>query len=177
MRLFIALQISKDAEEECKRIQSIFPAEGIVKTKGYHLTLKFLGEVKEELLAELKNQLLHVKQQRCVLHLSALGFFPSKLEPKVIWIGVEGEVFFRELLGKIDKVLTPLFPPEKQFMPHITLARVKKNNPELERAVNEADKILVQEIAIPCNEFILYHNILGKEGAIHKEIIKIPLFT
>src|SRR5262249_37389856 len=59
MRCFVAIDLSPDVraalEDECERLRAVAPRADVrwVRIAGMHLTLKFLGEVPEEMLARI----------------------------------------------------------------------------------------------------------------------------
>ena len=96
---------------------------------GIHLTLKFLGETDEALIPELGQELAAVvaAQPTLTLALAGPGVFPNPRAPRVVWIGVEGDVpALMTLQSRVEAALSPLgFPTESRpFSPHLTLARV-----------------------------------------------------
>ena len=56
MRLFIGVDISKEADEELSSLQKYLNFDFHEKTH-FHVTLKFLGEVEEDKLDEIKDKL------------------------------------------------------------------------------------------------------------------------
>ena len=89
MRLFIAIDF-KEQEGYLKSLQEQLPSDDIVKikkVKKFHLTLKFLGEVEEDQVEEIKERLSKIKFKPFTTTLTGLGFFPDKKYVKVIWIG------------------------------------------------------------------------------------------
>jgi 2'-5' RNA ligase len=64
------------------------------------------------------------------LHITEVGAFPNMRRPRVLWVGIKGEV--DKLIGwqqRIDEGLVPLgFAKEaRPFTPHLTLARLREN--------------------------------------------------
>lgn len=114
-----------------------------VEYENYHLTLKFLGEVKELLLPAIIKNLALAADTSPAFHLSAggLGFFPNRMSPRVIWMGIKGEIEKAEFLGeKIDAHLSSLgFEEEKNHRFHLTMGRIRSDSrlPELLKLVIE----------------------------------------
>ena len=70
----------------------------------------------------------------CRCRLTEIGAFPGKSRPRVIWVGLGGDVDgLSRIKVRLDALLEPLgFTPENRrpFKPHLTIGRVKKiNNP------------------------------------------------
>ncbi len=95
MRLFIALNLPR---KEKKRIYNAskhlrdagFPVRWLEYDR-YHLTLKFLGEVRTELVPVAERVIDRVAKEtrEFPLVISGFGAFPTIRRPRVIWVGVE----------------------------------------------------------------------------------------
>jgi RNA 2',3'-cyclic 3'-phosphodiesterase len=104
-----------------------------VRPEAMHLTLKFLGNVRGEVIPAIENELRSVLAGEAAMHMqvTGLGAFPGLNKPRVIWAGlkdVSGKM--APLAAEIDKALEPLgFEREKRsFSPHLTLGRVRSNS-------------------------------------------------
>jgi 2'-5' RNA ligase len=100
-----------------------------VEYENYHLTLKFLGEVAELSMPEINKNLRRAADSCPIFNLSVdgLGFFPSKIRPRVIWLGLRGELEKAEFLGeRVDAYLVSSgFEEEKKHRFHLTLGRIR----------------------------------------------------
>ncbi len=70
------------------------------------------------------------------LEFSDLGVFPDAKRPRVLWIGIGGEVEKLVVLQqRLEDALTPLgFAREsRRFVPHLTLARLREGISSQER--------------------------------------------
>ncbi len=89
-----------------------------------HITLLFLGLVKEELIPNLIKKTENIKWQKFFLSLENISYFPkNKKDAKMIWINLKGE--------GIDDVARMIknelgFSEKEKFIPHVTLGRIKK---------------------------------------------------
>jgi 2'-5' RNA ligase len=64
-----------------------------------------------------------------LLHTANLGVFPRPQAPRVVWLGVDGELAkLRALQADVERFVAPLgFPAEqREFSPHLTLGRTDK---------------------------------------------------
>ena len=89
-----------------------------VKPSSIHLTLKFLGNIPA---AQVEDIALAVAQEvrdeaPITLGAAGLGAFPSRRKPRVIWIGMEGEVQrLTRIQARVENALEPLgFVREKR---------------------------------------------------------------
>jgi len=102
-----------------------------VEAEGIHLTLRFLGEVDEDVLKSVVERLkiASLEGGPLSLRVHGIGFFPSAQRPRVVWAGLEGDVDrLISIQDKVEKALEGLeiHQEEKRgFKPHLTLARVK----------------------------------------------------
>lgn len=125
MRLFIAFDVSKEAKDELIGAQKKLKYAKLNLVREFHLTLKFLGEVDEENVEEIKQKLKKVKFNSFEAELGSTGTFPSEDYIKVVWVGLEPKKSINELQQSIENALESMFPKDTRFHPHITLARVK----------------------------------------------------
>lgn len=104
-----------------------------VEPKNIHITLKFLGEISSVLVDRVKDILEQVTFKPFVIKIEGLGAFPSISRPRVIWLGVtEGALKVIEIQRFLESKLVKLgFRKERgEFIPHITIGRVKGGNYE-----------------------------------------------
>jgi RNA 2',3'-cyclic 3'-phosphodiesterase len=128
MRCFISLELSKEGIEEVKRIQELLRKRNLFTGKfteleNLHLTIKFLGEIDDRRLGEVKKRLVGLRFHRFSVSLGEIGVFNKKF-PRIVWVKLLGKEIF-ELQKFIDEKLDGLFRLEERFMGHVTIARVK----------------------------------------------------
>lgn len=102
-----------------------------VPASGYHLTLKFLGDVPETRIEELGGALEHAVRGARPLPVTVEGFgaFPHPSRASVIWAGVVTEPALELLQHGVEQAFGPLgFPPEgRPFRPHVTIGRARRD--------------------------------------------------
>jgi len=180
MRIFIAIPVPEEIEEELKRVQSTFYLRN-VKLKyvnHYHLTLKFLGELSEENIPKIIEVLEKIKVSQFKLTLDNLSGFPNKRNVKVIWVGLKGDNKLEKLEKDLSQGLESLGIASehevKGFHPHITLARVKfiDNKKKFEEMLNQ---IKLKDLSFTATEFVLYKSTLTREGPVYEVVKKFVL--
>jgi len=136
IRAFLAVDPPREVLNEIIRIQeqlkkSIQGDVRWVRSEGIHLTLKFFGNIsdteRENISAVVKNNVVIVKP--FTVNVRKVGVFPDVNRPRVLWLGVDGDVDPLIRLQKaIDRGLQGYgFKKEdRPFRPHLTLARVKE---------------------------------------------------
>jgi RNA 2',3'-cyclic 3'-phosphodiesterase len=170
MRLFIVTE--EIHSEELERIKKEFDVKGIRAVGCFHLTFKFLGDVKEDLIEGIKVRLNKIEFNRFKIRLKDLGVFPDEDFIKVIWVGLEGDEA-NKLQKEIDEKLKDMFDEEDRFKTHITIGRVKflENKEEIRKKL----KMNVREEEFEIEKFILYGSELTKEGPKYEKLAEFNL--
>jgi 2'-5' RNA ligase len=136
LRSFIAIELSDEVKAGLRKLQGELKSPGDTFVKwvapdGIHLTLKFLGNIAPQKVG----QIVRVMEQAAAgvspfrLTVSEVGAFPNLRQPRVLWVGIKGEIEkLLTLQRDIDDGLVPLrFAKElRPFTPHLTLARLRE---------------------------------------------------
>ncbi len=176
-RCFISINIPKEVSNKIEKIQNSLPDFNGKKTEteNLHLTLKFLGEIKEEEIDKIKDILRNIKFSKFELRAGELGAFSPKFI-RIIWLHLIGG---EELQKKIDKEISTKFEKfgkEKRFMSHLTIARVKSLKGEnKENFLEKLNSIEIPQISFCVQEFCLMSSELTPEGAKHRVIERFGL--
>jgi 2'-5' RNA ligase len=134
MRLFIAIEVPEETKRAMAEAQARLKGSGVkanwTRAEGIHLTLKFLGEAPEESVGGVLAALAQAVegQGRFRLTVGGAGVFPNEKNPRVVWVGVSGEL--EKLAGlqvRVEEQMVRLgFQPEdRSFTPHLTLGRIR----------------------------------------------------
>lgn len=158
-----------------------------VSPESVHITLKFLGYVAPERIVAIEEALRRVaeNQRAFTLALDGLGVFPSFTKPRVIWVGVKGDLErLASLQTQVEVALANLgFPGEKRpFSPHLTLARVRETASigELRligQAVKEPPPVSIDGRAVPVRRVSLMRSELSRHGARYTCLAEFPLLS
>jgi len=148
-----------------------------VKQQNLHLTLHFLGPVKEDevvkLLQRVRMELAGMKS--FYLHLGPLEWFPSSDRPQVLSLKAEPQHFLAELalaLRKVTAVLNDKIEAQS-FRGHVTLARTEglpQLNPRVLSSFSWPD---LPEIFI--NEIIFFRSDSQSRGSVYTRLASIQL--
>lgn len=147
----------------------------LVERENLHLTLRFLGELPRGLVEEVSRRLSGVEFETFEIELRGLGAFPSSTRPRVVWIGVEGGAGeLEELARKINKALAGLGlpPPDKEFYPHLTIARVRSRSAAaaVSRVVVEHEDLAFGKMLV--DNFRLKSSVLTPKGPIYSTLME-----
>jgi 2'-5' RNA ligase len=137
MRCFIAIDIDEKMRDSIADLQKQLAAKVDIK-KGdvkwvepdnIHLTLKFLGEIKDEQSAEVCEISKQVAEahKNFTLDIESVGSFGGR-SAKVVWVGAgKGADDLLALQKDLDEQLALAgYPPEeREFSAHLTLCRVR----------------------------------------------------
>ncbi|MGH9749049.1 MAG: RNA 2',3'-cyclic phosphodiesterase [Candidatus Polarisedimenticolia bacterium] len=134
MRLFVAADLDAALRRRLGGIQQALRDIPLpvrwVRPEGIHVTFKFLGEAgaggRPAIEAALERAAARAAPFR--LHTGGLGSFPDRGQPRVLWIGLGGDLAAAaKLHAALESEFAPLgFPiEERTFRPHLTLGRVK----------------------------------------------------
>lgn len=173
-RAFICVEMPDEMVKEIARVQGLvgkwtFTGK-MTEPENLHVTLKFLGEIDEEILEKVREKLKEVKFEVFEAKLSEIGMFLVRGKPRIVWVKVGGKGIF-ELQKKVDEALEELFEKERRFMSHLTIARVKyvRDKKGFEEHVK---KIGVKDARFEVKEFFLRKSELGRMGPTYAEITR-----
>ena len=172
MRCFIGIDLPPTAIEEIQKIQRKLNPNFIgrlTSSENLHLTLKFLGEIEDKLVDDVKKRLSSIKHPPFELNLKDIGVFSQKFI-KIIWVKVSNV----PLQPLIDKCLNDIFELENRFMGHITIARVK-NLTDKKSFLQLINDTKVNAVSFMIKDFYLKESILTKDRPIYKYINKYKL--
>jgi len=184
IRSFIAIDLPEETRKALAAVQEQLKQSRArvrwVRTNSIHLTLKFLGNIH---LAQVEDIALAVAEEvrdqpPITLGAAGLGAFPSRRKPRVIWIGMEGEVQrLTRIQARVDNALEPLgFVREKRpFQPHLTIGRVKDRR-RLQALIDAMATLDMEPFnSFDADEIILYKSELRPTGAIYTKLHRMPL--
>jgi 2'-5' RNA ligase len=181
MRLFVALEIAaavrKNLSDLIESLRKISPQTRWGRHENLHVTLKFIGEVTETKLGDMRSALASVRSDQPVsLEFRGLGFFPNEKHPRVFWCGIEASPNLKTLATEIDEAMEQFGIPREQqtFSPHLTLARFEPPR------VPERLRAAIQEGAsrefgsLRTNQFHLIESKLKSSGAEYTTVESFP---
>ncbi|MCS7134266.1 MAG: RNA 2',3'-cyclic phosphodiesterase [Candidatus Pacearchaeota archaeon] len=175
MRCFIAIEISEKAKEELLRVQKEFKGiiEGkFVEKENFHLTLKFLGEVSNYEINQLKQELRKIRFNKFIAKLGSIGYFTPSFA-RVLWVSLEPKDNFVELHEKVESLLRNfnIKKEKRKFMPHVTIARIK-NIKKKEKFFEKIEKIKIEPIDFEISSFVLNKSVLTEKGPIYEKLFE-----
>lgn len=177
MRLFVAvfppIEVSEalaQAATEALAGTSFRPT----RLENIHLTLKFLGDIPETKLDDVRVALDPLGEKRSPFEASPCGFgaFPDSNRAKVFWAGVgAGARELKALASDVDIALGSLgFERDaRPFAPHFTLGRTRR-----------AVRLKLKNVTVPQASFVacgfdLVESVSGGSGVTYRSLAAYPL--
>ncbi len=175
IRCFVAIEIPESIQALLKIVQTdlqpwIYQASW-AKPRNFHLTLKFLGDVRPEAINDISATLQRMADTHSSFSIAfgGIGAFPNLARPRVLWMGIkQGGSTVSRLAKTVNRELTPLgFSTDTRFHPHLTLARLRTatNLEPLKNISRKYDTIVGRSMRV--NEITLMQSQLHSNGAIH----------
>ncbi len=167
MRCFIAVDLPSEIKSKISALTREIQKKDIiianfVAQKNLHITLKFLGEIKD--VDKIKAKCSEIKGKKFKVILKGVSAFPSQNYVRVLWAGIEKGA---EELKELNKKLEILGKDKREFSNHLTIARVKavKDKDALRKFFTDKE---FGEFEV--NEFKLVKSTLTPRGPVYKEL-------
>lgn len=174
MRCFISVDLDRKlinkVIEVQKDLQNLNLDVKFVEPENLHFTVKFLGNVNENEVNEVKKS-LHAcleRENAFSINIKGMGYFGRPSRIRTLWLGLnEGE---DELAGLMKKVNDYVKIGERNFSPHLTIGRVKsgKNREVLLKFLNESKGMNIGEMNV--NGVKLKSSELTKKGPVYSDL-------
>jgi len=184
MRIFIALELPESVRERLGQLQGkLKGTESRMKWVDpslIHLTMKFLGEIKEKNLEKVIQTARDVAGRFFVFkfRIGEMGAFPNFSSPRVIWVGIEEgkdklEILAAELEDKLGQ--EGFSRSSRKWTSHLTLGRVKalKERERLEALIWQHHKE-VKGIEVKVKNLSVIKSELTPQGSIYTILKRIP---
>ncbi len=173
-RVFFSVKLDtvtiKEISRHQEEIKKLFEQEvKWVNTNNLHITLHFVGSIKESGIEDLINKAGAIRHSPFTVNFFKLTYFPKdKKDAKLIWI--EGEC--KEMEELIDKIQEKIYIKKEKslFKPHITLGRVKKWELKKRSFFDIPDISEDININMKTDRFYLTESILKKTGPEYKTL-------
>lgn len=178
IRSFLAIELPRDLRTTLERVA--LGARGYdlpvkwVKVQNIHLTMVFLGNVRPDVLEPLQEQV----QSACLefgpfnATIEGMGTFPNRRNPRVLWLGLKGELerlsLFRNALQQ-NLVSFGIKVEKRPFRPHLTLGRFRKGKGlNLEELFSRYGEVKSPSSIL--SELVLFRSDLKPTGAVYTRL-------
>ena len=157
IRAFIAVDVeAPEVVEKITRVQRDLAAVGadlkLVEPENLHFTIQFLGNITPAMVDMVHKAMREVRAESFTVTLGGVGAFPAVRNARVVWIGaLRGGEKLYEIYRQLEPKLRKLgFRPDKEFTPHLTIARVKSGRAReaLARKIMELSRVEIGEVEV-----------------------------
>ncbi|MCK5185181.1 MAG: RNA 2',3'-cyclic phosphodiesterase [Candidatus Heimdallarchaeota archaeon] len=181
VRAFFAVDLKdKDIEKKITDIQSALTLPdtriAFVVPENLHFTMKFLGDLEENIIPEIQTAAEKIKFNSFELDLNGLGCLPNFSYINAIYVGVtKGFTELSAVASKIEELSGQFnFRKEKRpFRAHLTIGRVKRirdKNPLINK-LKENEKTEFGKIIV--NSFKLKKSVRTPQGPIYTDLFEV----
>ena len=182
-RIFAAIKITPDENflNVYYQLVKSLKQEGIkwVKPENFHLTLKFFGEIPDDRIDIICDELddITLSSGPFNINIRKTGVFGSRYNPKVIWFGIEDNGHLAELAEKVlsgmDK--TGFTRDRQNFVPHLTVGRIRKltDKERFHRVIKKFAEAELMKTHV--GEIYLYESHLKPRGPVYEILEKFSL--
>ena len=181
MRVFLALELPVEIKQGLAKVRRQLKSSSAnvrwEKPEKLHITLVFMGAVPEERVGALKGIVSEGLEGigQIKLGLGGFGVFPNEQRPRVVWVGLRGEV---ETLSRLQQQLTQALSEagfsfdRKKFHPHVTIGRGDSALAETLREVGVGE---LGEAEFTVGAVTIMESVLQPTGSVYTPLVRIPL--
>jgi 2'-5' RNA ligase len=182
-RVFAALPVNDAVREQMRDIRSKLAEYDRqlrwVDPRIAHLTVKFYGETATDRLPVLQRALADAtsRARAVTLGTSGVGVFPSASRPRVVWLGLAGDIAHIEQLARaVEATSDAAGVPREQrpFKAHITIARVR-DGADTHGLADALAALDIPRVELPIERLQLIRSVLGPQGPTYTTIAEWPL--
>ena len=185
MRLFVAVEASVATRAGLRELRARLqprlasprpPRVTWVNPDTAHVTLRFVGEVADDLAPALVSALTPAFPVAPFdVRFDRLGAFPGVRRPQTIWIGASGDSGLGVLARLVGERLDPLIGPgdDRPFRAHLTVARVR--DPGGVRWPSLLADVAIDATVTPVTHVTLVRSTLSAHGPIYTELARTAL--
>ncbi|MHC4157569.1 MAG: RNA 2',3'-cyclic phosphodiesterase [Planctomycetota bacterium] len=182
MRVFVAIDVDDEIKKALGDLQerlrnSVDIKKGDVKwvrPENVHLTLKFLGEIKDEKVVEVCNIVESVasRHKGFELDIESVGYFGGG-SARVLWVGTGvGSDNLRQLAEELEQELASAgWPREnRKFSSHLTLCRIRNSSAGAKLAQMSEDYKDFKLGIVSADSVLVYQSQLRPTGPIYTRL-------
>ena len=185
MRLFVAVDINSQVRDRIEQVQRRLRQElghadrGVkwVRPEQIHLTLKFLGEVRDKMLTQVCDGVTRTAARYDSFEMQTRGLGVVGNPARVVWAGIEPCPALMGLQAELESEFEKLGwdKESRPFAGHLTLCRVKSAaaGKKLARIIENAGDEIFGSVWV--EQAVLYESRLNSDGPEYSAICTAPL--
>lgn len=185
IRTFVAVKTSNRihqvAEDVIERLASTGVRYKWVDPENMHVTLKFVGDVRDTDVPELCRLMKQGTETLppFTIRVAGVGAFPSLDRPRTIWLGVEdGADEMKDLHRAVEDVLSywGVNKDRHEFCPHLTIGRLSRGESWNDALLERLEKLGAVDAGYCEIESVkVYSSHLDRSGPSYTSMATIPL--
>ena len=128
-RLFPGVEIPTDVGQALATLRGGLPGARWIDPENYHLTLRFIGDVDDQLAHEVASMLGRVKRGSFELYMEGLTSFGGR-KPRAVVASIAHAQALLDVQAEQERLMQRigLEPEGRKFTPHVTLARLRESS-------------------------------------------------
>lgn len=125
-RLFTGVEIPSEIGEILSGLRGGLPGARWISAENYHVTLRFIGDVDDDVAHEIESMLSRVKRGGFELKFDGVTAFGGK-RPRAVVATVAPSASLIEMQAEQERMMQRigLEPEGRKYTPHVTLARLR----------------------------------------------------
>jgi len=155
-RLFTGLEIPTELGEALSLLRGGLPGARWISPENYHLTLRFIGDVDDDVAHEVASVLGRVRRSGFELRVEGLSSFGGR-KPRAVVAAVAPQPAVMELQAEQERLMqrVGLEPEGRKYTPHVTLARLRDSS-SWEVAEYLSARAAFRSSPFPVSRFVLF---------------------
>jgi len=176
VRAFIALELSDEIRARLSEAQEVLKQCTArmtwVERENIHITVKFLGEVDDKLIPDIKTALASIPFGSFPINTGVITI-NNPHRPFTVWCTIEDGGCGAQFLDLVENSLNSLgFACEKRkYRPHATVARVRRFDPSLFEVLKLLDSTSYGNCAI--HGMKLKKSTLTPQGPVYEDLLEV----
>lgn len=175
IRLFVALEIPQPVKDRLIEIRKSVCDDEIKfrwePEEKFHITLKFIGDINEKFLEQIKSDLLFLENHKKLEGIvRQFGFFFRDGIPSILWASLELVPEVNKIVAELEDLFTKygIQKEKRKFKPHLTLLRIKKDPGK--DFINSFKAVNFEPLIFQSDKIILFQSELTKSGSKYYEL-------
>lgn len=182
VRAFIAIEMPRLVVDIVRHSQQALERGGVylrwVRPENVHLTLRFLGDISTGTIAGIRSALEHlaVGVSPFNLQVKGAGVYPGAARPRVVWLGLDGQVDrLVDLYSRLSLLLFQQGIPEENrpFRGHLTIGRVKDRIDADRLKVQMAGLKIIESRPFAVERICLFKSDLKPGGPVYSPLVTV----
>lgn len=176
IRLFAAVAIPDDIAQALVPLQTGLDGARWHPRSAFHITLRFFGDIAEDVADEVVEQLAEVGGAAFDVSLKGVGVFGEGRDLRAVWAGVDESQPLHRLAGRCERAarIAGLKADTRKYAPHVTLAYLRGADPAQVGAWIARENLL-HTAPFRVESFGLYSSWSGKAGQSYRLEQSYPL--